>query len=285
MKKILKILLWSILSLVFLAVLFVAGFIYKVTYGFPVYYETKAPKIDFPEGRIKKVLLFSKVTGYNHGESIKAAKKVFADLAKKNAWFLYESEEGGVFNPEQLAKFNTVIFNNCTGRLLNKTQQKALEVYIQQGGSFIGIHGAGDNSHHWDWYEQELIGVRFSHHPIKQQFQEAIITRNPLPDSLLLQRLPETWTHTDEWYVFYENPRDKGFQVIYAIDGEKIEPNGNLLWITSKNFGMGKDHPVAWYRAVGKGRTFYTSIGHDARSWQQKPFVQMFENAINSWGR
>ena len=31
-----------------------------------------------------------------------------------------------------------------------------------------------------------------------------------------------------------------------------------------KNFGMGKDHPVAWYRRLEKGRTFYTSIGHDA---------------------
>lgn len=32
-------------------------------------------------------------------------------------------EEGGVFNPDQLAKFDVVVFNNSTGRVLNEAQQ------------------------------------------------------------------------------------------------------------------------------------------------------------------
>ena len=67
--------------------------------------------------------------------------------------------------------------------------------------------------------------------------------------------------------------------MLYTINGEKIIPNGNILWIRDKNFGMGKDHPVAWYRGTGKGRTFYTSIGHDATAWNQEPFVGMLEMA------
>ena len=54
-----------------------------------------------------------------------------------------------------------------------------------------------------------------------------------------------------------------------------------MLWMKDKNFGMGKDHPVAWYRATGNGRTFYTSMGHDATAWAQAPFVRMLENAVN----
>jgi type 1 glutamine amidotransferase len=281
MKKTIKVLLWSILSIFILAVVFIAGFIYKVKYGFPVSYETKTPVIDIPSDRIT-VLLFSKATGFRHGGSIKAGKQVFADLAKKNNWFIYDTEEGGIFNSAQLAKFDMVIFNNCTGRLLNEMQKKAMQEYIEQGGNFIGIHGAGDYSQHWDWYTEQLVGARFSHHPIEQHLQEASVTRNPIPDSLLVEGLPETWTHTDEWYVFYENPRARGFNVIYTIDGEKINPSGNILWMKSKNFGMGKDHPVAWYRATGKGRSFYTSIGHDAAAWQQAAFVLMLENAIKT---
>jgi len=104
---------------------------------------------------------------------------------------------------------------------------------------------------------------------------------NDQPDSLLAQGLPTTWKHADEWYVFFENPRTKGFNILYTIDGEKIKPSGNLLWIKDKDFGMGKDHPVAWYRAAGKGRTFYTSIGHNAGAWKQPGFVDMLENATN----
>lgn len=279
MKRFLKILGWSIVSIVLLLGILLAGFVYKVKNGFPVSYETDVPNITIPADQTT-VLLFSKSTGFRHGESIEAGKKVFAELASKNTWFLYDTEEGGIFNPEQLAKFDVVIFNNSTGRVLNDEQQKALEAYVEQGGTLVGIHGAGDDSHHWAWYEENLLGSKFSHHPIEQQLQEAEVVLNTVPDSLL-QGLPARWKHTDEWYVFFENPRAKGFSILYTIDGDKIIPNGNLLWIKDKNFGMGKDHPVAWYRTTGKGCTFYTSIGHDAAAWQQEPFVHMLENVVN----
>ena len=281
MKRFFKILLWTIVTLVVLSALFAAGFIYKIKNGFPVSYETDVPIIDFPEGKTN-VLLFSKSTAFRHGESIEAGKKVFANLAKKNNWFLYSTEEGGVFNPEQLSKFDVVVFNNSSGRVLNDEQQKTFQSYIEQGGRLIGIHGAGDFSHHWDWYVQNLVGSEFSHHPIDPQLQEAQVSLDQVPDNAIVQGLPATWTHRDEWYVFFENPRAKGFNIVYTIDGEKINPSGNILWTKDKDFGMGKDHPVAWYRKVGKGQTFYTSIGHSAEAWRQEPFVKMLENVVNA---
>lgn len=281
MRKFLKFFLWSLVSIIVLLGIMMAVFIYKVKYGFPVSYETEAPSINFPTGQ-RNVLLFSKSTGFRHEESIETGKKIFDDLAKKDNWFLYSTEDGGVFNAEQLAKFDVVIFNNSTGRLLNEEQQRVLQEYVENGGSLMGIHGAGDDSHHWEWYEQSLVGSLFSHHSLNPQFQEAEITLNDVPDSLMSANLPEKWTHADEWYVFFENPRAKGFTIIYSIDGDKINPDGNLLWTKDKNFGMGKDHPVAWYKTIGKGRTFYTSIGHDASAWKQEGFVQVLENAVNS---
>ncbi len=282
MKKILKITLWTILSLVLLAVGLMAGFMYKVQNGFPVTYETDKPAIDFPANQ-SAVLLFSKTTGFRHGESIEASKPVIAAMAKRNNWFLYETEGGGVFNAEQLAKFKVVIFNNSTGRVLNEEQQKALETYVQNGGTFIGIHGAGDSSHHWDWYVQNLIGAEFSHHPLNPQFQEADVVMQTPTDSLLTNQLSPNWRQNDEWYIFFTNPRAKGFNIVYAIDGDKIIPDGNLLWMKDKNFGMGKDHPVAWYKSIGKGKTFYTSMGHAKESWAKVEFVKLIENGIK-WG-
>ena len=280
MKKFFKILLLSVLAIIVIVGVLAAGFFYKVKNGFPVSYETEIPAIDFPANR-RAVLLFSKSTGFRHEESIEAGKKAFEELARKNNWFLYSTEEGGVFNPEQLAKFDVVIFNNSTGRVLNDAQQQNLENYVENGGSLIGIHGAGDDSHHWDWYEQNLLGAKFSHHPIDPQLQKATLHLNPVPDSEIVQDLPSAWEHRDEWYVFFENPRQKGFNIIYTIEGDKIIPSGNMLWIKDKDFGMGEDHPVAWYRSAGKGRTFYTSIGHDATAWEQEPFIRMLENGVN----
>ncbi|WP_435354817.1 ThuA domain-containing protein [Emticicia sp. SJ17W-69] len=280
MKKIIKIILWSVLTIVILLGVLIAGFIYKVKNGFPVSYETNAPKINFPANQ-PAILLFSKATGFRHSGSIEASKPIIADLAKKNNWFLYETEEGGVFNTEQLAKFSTVIFNNSTGRVLNDEQQKALEQYVENGGSLIGIHGAGDNSHHWDWYVKNLLGAEFSHHPIKPQFQKADVLLDPKADSTITAQISQPWNHTDEWYVFFENPRKKDFNILYTINGESIIPNGDVPFLASnKNFGMGKDHPVAWNKKIGKGKTFYTSMGHDETVWKDQNFLKLIENAI-----
>lgn len=277
MRKAIKITLWSILALVLLLVTAMGVFIYKITYGFPVSYETEVPHIDFPEGK-PAVLLFSKTTGFRHSESIDASKPVVQELGRKNNWFVYETEEGGVFDPSLLRRFRAVIFNNSTGRVLNDEQEKALADYVEAGGTLIGIHGAGDNSHHWPWYEENLLGTRFSHHSLDPHLQKTTVFTETGRDSVLSRKLPANWVHEDEWYVFLTQP--KGVHILSYIDGEKIIPNGNMLWIKNKNFGMGKYHPVAWYRAVGRGKTFYTSLGHTGATWKEPAFEKMLENAI-----
>ncbi len=278
MRKFFKILGWTLLT--FVVLLFAAGslFIYKVKNGFPVSYETEKPSISIPADK-PAILLFSKTTGFRHGESIDASKLVLRNLCHKNpSWHLYETEAGGIFNPEQLAQFEVVIFNNSTGRVLDDAQQAALEKYVENGGTLMGIHGAGDDSHHWDWYEKNLLGAKFSHHPLNPQFQKAQVS---LQDSTFSSGLSKSFEGNDEWYVFLNQPKDA--TIVYSIDGDKILPSGNMLWMKDKNFGMGKNHPVAWYKKVGKGKTFYTSMGHSKEVWANPDFVSLIEEAIK-WG-
>ncbi len=277
MRKIVKIIGWSLLGLVVLLVGAGSLFMYKVQNGFPVSYETERPAINFLQNQ-PAILVFSKTTGFRHAESIEASNPIFQEMARRNGWFVYETEAGGVFNPEQLRQFKAVVFNNSTGRVLNDEQQEALGQYVEAGGSLIGIHGAGDGSHHWPWYQTNVLGTEFSHHPLSPQFQKAEVLVETAVDSALTRNLPRSWTHEDEWYVFFGQP--KGAKVVSYINGDKIIPNGNMLWIKDKNFGMGKYHPVAWYRSVGKGKTFYTSMGHSAAVWQDAKFVRLVENAL-----
>lgn len=249
MGKSVKIILWSFLGLILLLVAALGIFMYKVKNGFPVSYETNKPMINFPPNQ-PAVLVFSKTTGFRHGESIDASKPIFREMGQRNNWFVYETEEGGVFNPEQLGHFKAVIFNNSTGRVLNDEQQQALGQYVEAGGTLLGIHGSGDDSHHWPWYQTNLLGATFSHHPLNPQLQKTDIHVEAGVDSTLTHGLPSSWSHTDEWYVFFSQPQ--GARIVSYINGDKIIPDGNLLFIKDKNFGMGKYHPVAWYRTVGK---------------------------------
>ena len=44
--------------------------------------------------------------------------------------------------------------------------------------------------------------------------------------------------------------------------------------------GMGSDHPIAWCHFVGKGRAFYTALGHPVESWSESLFVEHVVGAL-----
>ena len=43
---------------------------------------------------------------------------------------------------------------------------------------------------------------------------------------------------------------------------------------------MGDDHPIAWSRVIGKGRMFYSAIGHLPETYDNPNYVRMLEEAI-----
>jgi uncharacterized protein len=273
MKKFLKTLMWIIFIVVVVFVVAGRVFIYKIKNGFPVSYETEKPQLDIPSGT-HAILLFSKSTGFRHAGSIAAGKLAIKAMAEKNGWSLYETESGGVFNPEQLTRFDVIVFNNSTGRVLNEAQQKALQDRIEGGARWVGIHGSGDFSHPWPWYVNNLIGAEFSHHTLKPGEQDAEVLMDGQDDTTARPMLHQ-WMAKDEWYVFSGEP--KNAQVLYHIDGTKINPDGNILFTKDMNFGMGVHHPVAWTKTVGKGQSYYTSMGHSDSTWQREGFLKMVE--------
>ena len=63
-----------------------------------------------------------------------------------------------------LNRYDAVVFLSTTGDVLNATQQRAFERYIQAGGGYAGIHAAADTEYDWNWYGH-LVGGYFLSHP------------------------------------------------------------------------------------------------------------------------
>jgi uncharacterized protein len=283
MKRKLKIVLFSILGLVLLLVLAAGTFIWKARYGIN-FYESTPPELPANLSG-KTVLLFSKTNGFRHGEAIEASIPAFEKMAKDNGWALYATDNGAVFNPGQLQKFDVVIWNNTSGKVLDEEQRGHFKNYLENGGGFLGIHASGDNSHQWDWYEQNVIGALFSHHPLSPQFQKATMHLEE-GNGTMTHSLPATWEREEEWYMFYESPRKKGFQVLYTVDESHINPSGNVpLLASDKDWGMGEDHPIVWYNSLGQGRVVYSALGHAGSAFQEPDHLQLLENAIRWAGQ
>ncbi|NRB52499.1 MAG: ThuA domain-containing protein [Saprospiraceae bacterium] len=286
MKQALKTFLYIVLTLITIAVINIGFFIYKAKNGIPVY-ESRAPKLP-SEMKDFSVLLFSKTNAFRHSRAIKAAIPAFQKMAEEKGWTLFSTANGAVFNAEQLAKFDVVIWNNCTGRVLKDEQRAAFKSYMEKGGGFVGVHGSGDGSHKWDWYEDELIGARFSHHSLQPQFQLAdMYLECNASSSFPCSHLSHKWTRSEEWYVFNNNPRNNGFTPVYTVDENTFNPSGNLgSLITDKDFGMGDDHPIVWYKELaGGGRSFYSALGHSGDAFAEEKVLELMERGIEWAGQ
>lgn len=286
MKKILKYLLYTILTFFILAIIGFGLIYYKAKHGFP-FYEDTPPTLP-TEMKDFSVLLFSKTNGFPHNSAIAAAKPAFEKMATKNNWSVFSTNNGAVFNKEQLAKFDLIIWSNATGRNLTDEQRVAFKNYMEQGGSFMGIHGAGDSSHKWDWYYDYLIGAHFSHHSLSPQIQKAPLHLEcDSASSYPCLSLPTTFERSDEWYVFFDNPREKGFTILYTLDETGLSMNGNIpLLENSKDFGMGADHPIIWYKCLPNGgRTFYSAMGHTGESFSEAIHLDILERGVKWAGK
>ena len=240
-------------------------------------YDNDRPHFTMPRGKVR-VLLFEKMTGFRDGPSVEAAAATIRTLATERGWALVETDKGGVMRPEVLQHFDVVIWNNVSGDVLTLTQRAAFRAYVENGGGFVAVHGSGgDPATFWPWYSDELIGARFKNHPSSPQFQEAEISLEPNAPELG-QGLPPRWKMTDEWYSFVRSARLTGSKVVATIDERTYAPGTNPF--SAETVAMGEDHPIVWTRCVGKGRSFYSAIGHLPETYSDSRYRRLLINAV-----
>ncbi len=221
------------------------------------------------------ILIFTKTNGFRHKEGIRAAQAVLGKLASARDWQVFTTENDAVHNQADLARFKVVIWANASGPLLRPDQRKALQGFIEQGGGFIGIHAAGDGSHKdWSWYQDTVLGTTFIGHTLRPHQQDARVVRKN--DHKILAGLPTQWQHYDEWYAFDRSPEISGAEILLTVDESSYEAG---------KFSMTPEHPIVWVKNIGKGRTFYSALGHSARSFDTPEYQQLLTQAIAWTGR
>ena len=245
-------------------------------------HETTPPEL--PAGLTAPALLvFTKTNGFRHTEAIPAGLALIEEIAKRRGWSVFHTENGAVFNDAQLAKFQATVWHQASGDVLNAEQREALKRFIENGGGWVGIHGAGgDREYDWKWYVDELVGAQFIGHTLGPQFQTAT-WRNENPLHPATAKLPEKWQHEEEIYSFDRNVRDfAGYLVLVSVDESTYSPVEKLLGRKRSLAMKGGDHPMVWHHCVGHGRAFYSALGHQAKSYAEPEMKALMEGAL-SW--
>ncbi|GAA1943976.1 ThuA domain-containing protein [Kitasatospora viridis] len=207
-----------------------------------------------PPGRLSDVLLYTRTTAYRH-DSIPAGIAAIRELGQAHDFAVEATEDPAVFTDASLAGRSAVVFLSTSGTVLTTNGRSALRSWVAAGGGFVGVHSAACTEYSWPYYG-ELLGARFAGHPA---FQRATV-RVADADHPATAHLPPHWDWHDEWYDFRSNPRPR-VRVLATVDETGYQGGG-----------MGADHPVAWCREAGAGRSFYTALGHAAEAYQANAF-------------
>ncbi len=224
------------------------------------------------------VLVFSKTNGFRHADGIEGGSRVLAQMTEQEGWGVFFTENGAVFNTQDLSRFATVVFLNASGDMLNEAQELAFQRWLEGGGGWLGVHAAGDGSHKgWSWYRQHLIGADFTAHIMGPQFQTATVVMEQ-PGHPAAADLPAIWEHEEEWYSWEKSPRLASFNVLATLDETSYNPV-QKMWRSERDLRMG-DHPVVWTNCVGKGRSLYFAMGHRGDAFEQPQVRRLLVNGL-----
>ena len=149
-------------------------------------------------------------------------------------------------------------------------QQKAdlLKFVHDDGKGFVAAHVALTALASWPEFG-EMLGGEFQDHPYGSV---AGVVLNEDPGFPATRHLPPSFDLFDEFYQVKGFSREKS-RVLLRLDTSKLPANDRLL---NKN----GDFPLAWARMYGKGRVFYGSFAHDAKTWDNPDVYHMYFEAI-----
>jgi type 1 glutamine amidotransferase len=219
------------------------------------------PTPSAPPGR--RVLVVTYTTGFRHG-SIPVAEQTLEALGRSSGAFTVQfcrtaDEVRTHLSPAGLSAFDAVVFANTTGNLGIPDLPAFLD-WIAAGHGFAGMHSAADTYHDEPAY-LDMLGNEFLTHGAEAAI-DAIVESPAHPASAPLGSRLAIF---DEIYKF-TRPNRGAVTMLLSLDRH---PADGL-----PEQGQAADLPLAWAKSHGRGRVFYTALGHRDEVWRDQRYQQ-----------
>jgi type 1 glutamine amidotransferase len=244
------------------------------------------------EAQSPRRLLFLTHAGLYKHTSLGPAERAVIELGQSNG-FAVTAVEGyklearqhdfSFLTPDYLAGFDGVMMMTNGNLRFTEAQKRNLLDFVRSGKGFIGAHCASLTFYDYPPFG-DMLGGYFNRNLPQGTIAVLKVEDNSHPATKMLG---SSWPLVDEFYLFGTAPWDAsrpdenidvlfknripmGFsrdrvKVLLSLDTHAMDLS------KQPHLVKGGDYPQAWTREYGKGRSFYTSLGHRDDIWTHDP--------------
>ncbi|MEO9511256.1 MAG: ThuA domain-containing protein [Flavobacteriaceae bacterium] len=205
-----------------------------------------------PEGKVH--ILYMAGGSWHDHLGVAAVLRRFLEV--RHEYHLTYSEDFGIF-AGSLDEYDVIIMNGMPIAMTNE-EFMGFSNAVSEGKPVLGLHSATaalkQDSEHKPMYTN-IIGADFVKHPPIHTFPVSIT----MPDHSIVKNIGSFEIY-DEMY-FYK-AQAEGSTILLEAEHDTIKT------------------PIAWTRNYGKGKIFYTSLGHGVGAATNRYFQQLVLNAL-----
>jgi type 1 glutamine amidotransferase len=237
------------------------------------------------EKKKQRVLMYTKSEGYEHDVvkrmdgKLSLAERTAQDLGRRHGIEIVCEKDGRIFQSDTLKDYDGFLFQSQGDVSKEKSVDNqppmppegkmVLLRAIEDGKGFAGchcasdtFHSAGHAQHRWENQEEvdpflKMVGGEFAGHGKQQRAWMRVADPN-FPGV----KGTGEFGVVEEWYSLKNFAPDLH---VILIQETRSMPQGDFDY-------KRPDFPATWARVHGKGRVFYTSMGHRADVWTSPLF-------------
>lgn len=194
--------------------------------------------------------------------------------SKTGAYQTTISHDTSLLEGEKLQQFDAVYLNNTVGRpndIFAPESREAFAAFIRNGGGLVGNHGTSVAASKWPEFT-EILGATGAAHRAADEKIRVKLDDPAHPVNAVFEG--KGFEFQDEIFRFSPpSPRTK-VRVLFSIDVSRTDMNQGRC--TSNCVSEDGEYPLSWVRRYGKGRVFYSALGHNDYVFWDSKFLKHF---------
>ena len=243
------------------------------------------------ETSAKRLLFLTHAGLYKHS-SLEPAERAIAELGEQGGFevttvqgYLQHADSLDLtfLTPAYLAQFDGLMMMTNGNLPLTDEQKRAIVEFVRDGKGFVGVHNAALTLYDYPTFG-EMLGGYFLRTVAQNRL---FVLKVEDDDHPATRMLGPSWPIVDEFYIYGREPWDPsrpeenvdvlfGHRIPIGLSRDRVKVLLSIDTGLSDLEGLphmeeGGDYPQSWYQEFGRGRSFYTSIGHRDDIWEHDP--------------